>query len=192
MTAGSTNTFRTQPWYRKVVLIVLLPFVLPTIPVVLLVLACIGLYAAVANFVFELRVRRRMRRCGRWLSSSNVRDRIAASGGTLIIEAPSLGWNFTHAWWTSDDVLSTSPYTIPTEEEYRNAAATMQCLDWDRWCWDNYTSLDNGRAFLLRVCNGASVERRLRQRFADLRVVRTWTALVHVRKPPEDLAPSAA
>jgi len=62
----------------------------------------------------------------------------------------------------------------------------MECLDWDRWVWDNYTCLENGRAFLLRVWNGASMERKLKKSFTDLDVVRTWTALVHFPKPPEN------
>ena len=173
-------------------MIVLIPFVLPTIPLVLLVLACFGLYAVGANYFFELRVRRRMRQCGRFLSSADVSQRIAARGGTLIIEHPSLGWRFTHAWWTPDDVLSTAPFALPTEDEYKNAAATMKCLDWDKWCWDNYTCLDNGRAFLLRVWNGASMERRLKKWSADLSVVRTWTALVHYPKPPGNSNAGAA
>ena len=186
MTDGNTGDFRSQPWYRKVALILLLPFVLPTIPLVLLLLACLGLYAVVANYLSERRVRWRMRQSGRYLSLFAVRDRIAACGGTLIIEQPSLGWNFTHAWWTPDDILSTSPFSVPTTDDYKAAAEKMSCLDWDKWIWDNYTCLEDGRAFLLRVWSGASMERKLKNSFSDLNVVRTWTALVHVPKRPEN------
>jgi hypothetical protein len=185
------DTFGAQPWYRKAVLILLLPFVLPTIPLVLVVLACFGLYAVAGNYLMELQIRRRMRRSGRYLNSSDVRQLITKHGGTLIIENPSLGWNFRHAWWTPDNVESASPFGAPTDEDYKDAAAQMKCLDWDRWCWDNYTSLDSGRAFLLRVWNGAWVERKLKKMFPNLNVVRTWTALVHFPIPPESPNASA-
>ena len=122
-----------------------------TIPLVLLIFACIGLYAVGANYFFERRIRRRMRHSRRYLSLADVRERIAAHGGALIIENPSLGWNFTHAWWTPDDLLSTSPFSVPTDEDYKNAAEKMKCLEWDKWCWDNYTCLDNGRVLTSRV-----------------------------------------
>lgn len=190
MTTDASNTLRRRPWYRKAAMIVLFPFVLPTIPLAFFVIVCFGAYAVAANYYFVLGIRRHMRRRGRYVPSSEICERIAAHGGTLIIESPSLGWTFTHAWWTPDDVVSISPFAIPADEEYKNAAATMRCLDWDKWCWDNYTSPDEGRALLLRVWNGASVERRLRQRFADLSVVRTWTAFVHVGEPPQGFVPA--
>lgn len=186
MADGTIDNFGSQPWYRKVAMIMLLPFVLPTVPLVLLILACIGLFAAAANYFFERRVRWRMRHCGRYLTLSDARERIALRGGTLIIENPSLGWNFTRAWWTPDDVLSTLPFAVPTKDDYKNAVTEMKCLEWDKWCWDNYTSLDDGRALLLRVWNDASIEQKLKRWFADLHVVHTWTALVHVQKPPEN------
>ena len=193
MADGSSGTFRSQPWYRKVALIVLLPFVLPAAALAfLLVVGVFGVYAAVGNCVFERRVRSRMRRCGRFLRLHDVRQRIAAEGGTLIIEGPSLGWNFTHAWWTPDAVLGKSPFSVPTDEDYKKAAGEMKCLDWDKWCWDNYTCPENGHAFLLRVGNGASMERRLKESFPDLSVVHTWTALVHVQQPPDDANANAS
>ncbi len=173
-------------------MILLLPFVLPTIPLVLVIFAFIGLFAVVAHICFEYRVRSRMRRCDRYLRLSDVRQRIAVSGGTLIVENPSLGWNFTHAWWTPDDVISKSPFIIPNDEDYKNAAQEMKCLDWDKWCWDHYTCPDAGNALLLRVWNGASIERRLKKWFPDLKVVRTWTALVHVQAPTDNPTATSA
>jgi hypothetical protein len=192
MNDRNTRDFGSQAWYRKVAMILLLPFVLPTIPLVLLIFACIGLYAVVANYFSERQIRRRMKQSGRYLSLSDVRDRIAACGGTLIIESPSLGWNFTHAWWTPDEIVATSPFSVPGENEYKIAAERMECLEWDRWVWDNYTCLDKGRAFLIRVWNGASMEQRLTKSFTNLDIVRTRTALMHVPKPPENPNASAA
>jgi hypothetical protein len=125
-----------------------------------------------------------MRQCARFLHWRGLATRIAEEGsGTLIIESPSLGWGFTHAWWTPEKVLAVSPYTVPTDDEYRSAAEKMECLDWDRWHWDNYTDPDKGRGFLLRVWNGRSLEKWVRRAFPSVDVVHTWTALVHAPKP---------
>jgi hypothetical protein len=172
------------PWYRKVALVILLPFVLPIVPLVFAILLALGLYAVIHNFVSELLLRARMRQCGRFLRWRQLSARIAEEeSGTLIIESPSLGWGFTHAWWTPEKVLAVSPYAAPTDEEYRSAAEKMQCLDWDRWHWENYTDPDKGRGFLLRVWNGRSLEKWVRRTFPAVDVVHTWTALVHAPKP---------
>jgi hypothetical protein len=184
--------FGSQPWYRKVGIVVLYPFLLLTIPFTLLGFAYLGLLAVSANYLRELRIRSRMRRHGRYLRLSEIRSRIGQNGGTLIIEKPSLGWNFSHAWWTPDDLLSTSPFPVPTDEDYRKAAHSMRCPDWDKWCWNNYTCLDTGRAYLLRVWNGASIQHELTDWFPDLKVVHTWTGLIHIPSPPEAPATNAA
>ena len=171
------------PWYRKVALVILLPLVLPTIPLVFAILLAIGFYAVIHNFVFQLLFRARMRHCGRFLRWRELSAHIAEQGsGTLIIESPSLGWGFTHAWWTPEKILALSPYALPSDDDYRGAAEKMQCLDWDRWHWDNYTDPDKGRGLLLRVWNGRSLEKWVRRTFPAVDVVHTWTALVHAPK----------
>lgn len=188
---GDEDSFQSQPWYRKLAMVVLSPLVIPVIPLVLLIIGILGLCAATANYVGEWQVRFRMRRCGRYLSLSEAQSAIARSAGTLIIEQPSLGWNVTRAWWTPENLVAQSPFGLPCHEDYKNAAKTMTALDWDRWCWRNYTSLDNGRAFFIRGWNGASIERALKKRFPDLKVVRTWTALVDPGEPPQGPATNA-
>jgi hypothetical protein len=184
MSENESKRLATGAWLRKVAMIVLSPIVILLSPLGLLVIACLGLYAVASNYLLERGIHSRMKRCGRYLPLSQLRPRISEREGTLIIERPSLGWNFTHAWWTPDNVLAKSPFLQPTDEDYRNAAKKRQCLDWDKWCWSNYTSLDDGHAFLLRVWNGASVERQLKQWFPDLNVVHTWTFFVHFEAPP--------
>jgi hypothetical protein len=106
--------------------------------------------------------------------------RTAAEGpGTLIIDNPSFGGGYTHAWWTPAKIMEIAPAISPTHEQYKEAVGEMRCLDWDRWHWDNYVSPENGSAYLLRVWNGASVENRLKRRFPDMDVVYTWTGLIH-------------
>lgn len=183
MPEHAKSEFSRMPWYRKLAMVVLLPFVLPAILLGFAVVLAMGLCAGIANYVAVLRFRARMRQCGRFLRWREFSGRIAAEGsGTLIIESPSLGWGFTHAWWTPRKILADCPYALPSNEEYRTAAQEMRCPDWDRWHWDNFTDPDKGRGFLLRVWNGRSVETWVRRDFPAVDVVHTWTGLVHAQK----------
>ena len=146
------------------------------------VLAGLGLCSVSANYVGEVWFQHRMRRARRFLSIAQVHDRIADCGGTLIIESPSFGWKYSRAWWTPVDVQTQSPFKTATLEDYQQGDE-LKCLDWDRWCWNNFTSPETGGGFLLRVWNGKSVEGKLKEDFPDLVVVGTWTALVHLNEP---------
>lgn len=179
MTEFRNQSFSSMPWYRKLLIVVLSPFTLVVLATVLPVFAILCAWAIAYNYLLERRLQSKMRHRGRFLRWKDALKRISAEGGTLIIEDPSLGWNYTHAWWTSENLLSKSPFSVPTGDEYERAAERMVCLDWDRWSWDNFTCPENGRALLLRVWNGASLERRLKKCAPELQVVRTWTALVH-------------
>lgn len=166
-----------QPWYRTIAMIALFPLVV-------LHIAYSGLCSVAANYLFERRVLSRMRRSGRYVHLSEAQRRIADGVGTLIIENPSIAWGFTRAWWSPEDSLALSPFSVPTKEDYKSAALDLKCEEWDAWCWKNYTCLDNGRACLLRVWNGASVERKLKEQFPDLSIVHTWTAFVNEPESP--------
>jgi hypothetical protein len=172
------------PWYRKVAMVVGWFLLWPTVPFALLILLGLGVYAFFAMLVSELLFRARMRQCGRFLHWRQLGTRIdKVASGTLIVESPFLGWGSTHAWWTPEKVLAVSPYAVPGDDDYHSGAKRMQCLDWDRWHWENYTNPDNGRAFLLRVWNGRCLEKWVRRTFPSVDVVHTWTALVHAPKP---------
>ncbi len=164
--------------------LVLLPFLCLAFFFLVLVPILIGISFAMC-FLMEHRFLWWMRQNGRYLRLSRARSLILEKGGTFIIEVPTLGWGFTHAWWTPDDLLAISPFPVPTKAEYEQAVEKMQCLDWDDWCWKNYTCPEHGRAFLIRVWNGMSLEPRIITRFPNSQVVRTWTALVHFPNPPE-------
>ncbi len=89
------------PWYRKLGSLIALLLLSPILVLPLTILLALGLYAVVHNFVSEFLFRFRMAHCGRFLRRRQLSARIAAEGsGTLIVERPSLGWGFTHAWWT--------------------------------------------------------------------------------------------
>lgn len=168
MNVAPDNSHETLKWYEDILAIATLPL-LPAIIVHL------GLVSYTENYLSERRVRLRMQQCGRYLPRSDARLRIKKEGGTLIIENPTVSWDITHAWWTPEDVGAKSPFPVPTREDYMNAALEMRCEKWDFWCWQNYTSLDKGSAILLRVWNGAKMEKTISAWNPDLRVVHIYT-----------------
>ena len=176
MNEAKRNSSETLAWYKKIAMIASLPL-LPAI------IAYMGLCSYTENYLSERRIRLRMQRCGRFLRLSDARLRIAENGGTLIIENPTIAWDITHAWWTPENVLAKSPFPLPTKEDYMNAALERRFENWDFWCWQNYTCLDKGLAFLLRVWNGATLDNTISTWFPDLSVVRTWTGFARMREP---------
>ncbi len=51
----------------------------------------------------------------------------------------------------------------------------MRCEEWDLWCYQNYTFPDHGRAFLLRIWNGATYVTAISKWFPDMAVVNNST-----------------
>lgn len=185
------DDFQSRSWYADCYLVVAVPLVLFALLPLLLVIAPIGIFCLICTVVSEFSLRLSMQRRGRGLRMSELRRRITANGGTLIVEYLSPGWRLSHAWWTPDDLVAQSPYSMPDEDEFFNAFAEAKCLDWEKWCWRNYTSPDCGRAFLVRVWNGACVERELKHKFPGLTVVHTCTCLAlfpESPKPPDSRA----
>ncbi len=186
------DRFHLKVLFRTILMVLLLPLVLPTIPLALLIIAILYVVTSVLNYVGERRFRSRMRRCGRFLQSRDACQRIESEGGTLLIERPALGWNVTSAWWTPEDLPAKSPFPVPTDEDYKKELKEMRkvtglwCLAWDKWCWDNYTSPVHGRAFLLQVRNGKNLEPKLKALFPNLRIVRAWTGPLPRQGPPHD------
>lgn len=186
MTEFRNQSFSAMPWDRKLLIVLFSPFALVVSAIVLPVFTLFCGLAVAYNYVLERRFQSKMRHCGRFLQWKDALKRISGEGGTLIIENLSLGWNITHAWWTPENPLKDSPFSEPDKEDYKHAAERMSCRNWDRWCWDNFTCPENGRALLLRVWNGASLQRRLKKCAPELQVVRTWTALVHYPELSDD------
>lgn len=153
-------------------------------PIGLLVIACalplfggMGLLCVTGNYILEIRFRSEMKRSNRFLRPRDARIRIAIEAGTLIVEQPMLGWGNTRLWWTPDNVTKQSPYTEPSADEYK--AAGTRCLEWDRWCYENYVGPDDGRAWLLKVWSGESLARKLQKQLPTLTRTGTWSAPVH-------------
>jgi hypothetical protein len=176
MNEAKGNSPESLAWYSNIAMIASLPLISE-------IIAYMGLWTYTENYLSERRIRLRMQRCGRFLCLPDARLRIAENRGTLIIENPTIAWDITHAWWKPDDVQAKSPFPLPTTEDYMKAALEMRCEDWDFWCWQNYTCLDNERAFLLRVWNGATLDNTISTWFPDMTVVRTWTGFAKMQRP---------
>jgi hypothetical protein len=174
MNEAKESSSETLSWYSRIAMIASLPL-LPAI------IAYMGLWSYTENYLSERRIRLQMQRCGRFLRISDAHMRIAENPGTLIIENPTIAWDITHAWWTPENVLSKSPFPLPAKVDYMNATLEMRCEDWDFWCWQNYTCLDNGRALLLRVWDGATLGKTIPTLFPDLPVVHIWTGFAKMR-----------
>jgi hypothetical protein len=185
-----------QSWLRKVALILLAPFAFVIAALVVLpILAGVCLFAGSASWISEQRLRFRMYRCGRYLSFRQAHRRIEAQRGTLIIESWTPGWGVARAWWTPDDVRASLTVGPPTDEERHNAINAIKksrCLEWDKRCWENYTSPEVGTAFLVRAWSGKSAERRMKKSFPSMSVVDTWTAMVNSWKVQDDLGEGTA
>ena len=181
------SKFKSLPWFGKVGLVAAWVFLFAPLFVLLaLIFAPLLAFLIPLGYISELRVWLRMYRLGRFLRPRAARLRVSAEGGTLIVESPTLGWGTTRAWWTPDDILAQSPYSQPTLEDYKShleSAAEEKCLDWDRWCFDNYTRLEQGRALLIPARSGRSVEAKFKKAFPQVAVVHTWTALAHPPQP---------
>ncbi len=182
--------FNSFPWYGKIGLV--LGWIFVAVPSIVIVVLALGppvtLLVAVGS-VRELCLPIRMGFRRRYIPSWELRRQICHDDGTLIIESPTIGWGITRAWWTAEDVVACSPFREPTQEEYKAKLSQVEeptesrALDWDRWCWENYTRLDCGRAMLARAWNGKSLEARLSRAFPKMKIVHTWTGLVHEPLP---------
>jgi len=90
-----------------------------------------------------------IRKTGRLIGQEELRQRLKSSGGTLILEMPTLGWPFFRLWWTQDNIptrieelgLSTASYN----EEY-GYPSESEC-----WLNDSYTDLKTGTASLVEI-----------------------------------------
>ena len=162
-------------------------------PILLLIVGVFGpplFYVLLPGSLNEMCLPIQLRSRGRFIRSREIRNRIRDQGGTLIIESPAMGWNITRAWWTPDDVAGLSPFLEPMAEDYKRMTGDIhdQLHDWDRWCWEKYTSLDNGTAVLVRSWRAKILERKLARQFPQLKIVHTWTALFTFRPKAQPIS----
>lgn len=119
------------------------------------------------------------------MTLKQTHNKITNQGGTLTIESPTIGWVTTRAWWTPENVSLIGPRKPPDEKERSELKLKYGLLDWDQWCYRNFTSTDTGRAVLVRSWNGLAAERKLHRSLPNLNVVHNWTALSGIDNPEE-------
>ncbi|QDV48733.1 hypothetical protein [Gimesia fumaroli] len=177
-----TGEFWGWPWYKKLLSILLSPFVLLIGLFVLPLLMLVSLFVVCSNFTGEHLFYLSMWNDGRTLSRRKLRRRFdAGETGTLILESPTMGWGFTHAWWTPDDLKTLSPVIKQEDDVYWEQVLDLMEEDqphpWDEWCWQEYVSPHQGKAFLLKVWNGKKYANWLKRHFPSVTIVETASAI---------------
>jgi hypothetical protein len=187
---------REMPTWKRVLMVILSPFVLPGVLFVLFFGAVIVLAAFPFILVSDFKRQRETKRHrlemvsqGRFVRWEEVLQRSNGSHGTLIIEtANKMGLR---VWWTSDNVRHLTPYPIPVEEEelwfpeapHRNFV---------RWLHAQYIDTAEGRGFLtspeIDLPPGLLRAAYFRERFPELDAIDTLpiafieTIERHIRK----------
>ena len=179
---SQTGEFWGWPWYQKLLSILLSPFVLLLALFVLPLMLVVCIYAACCNFGGEWLFYFSMWNDGRTLSRRNLLRRLeAGETGTLVVEFPTMAWGFTHAWWTPDDLKTLSPVEKQEDDEYWEQVLGLMEEDqphsWDEWCWKEYVSPHQRKAFLLKVWNGKKYAHWFERHFPSLAIVETTSAI---------------
>jgi hypothetical protein len=133
----------------------------------------VGLTTEVAFLPYELLLRRRMRRAGRYLHPRTL----ASLGGTILSDSPSFSWAIGRLWWTPDDVLALAP-TPPETREERSRALRAGHYVWhpfDRWVWERYLSPETGTAFLFGIWHPGRLLKKVRRRYPQIAIVQSWS-----------------
>lgn len=100
-------------------------------------------FVAAAHTYREQKFAATMRDRGRFRDWSEI-ERTPAEGTLIIEQAQKDGCR---VWWTSDDVVRIAPHSIPDEEEL-DYLRMEEPGPFVRWCSEQYTSANCGRASL--------------------------------------------
>lgn len=154
---------------------VFLPFGIVIGVFVFLVLAIMFLATVPQSIWRANRWRSKLRRDRRYRNPEIRPDTI--SGGTLIVDSPTVGWGITHCWWTPDDILNCSPTPIPTEDDrHWHVRSDPDRLEFpfDRWVNEKYLCENAGTAILIGYRRGDALANRIANR-NDIPIVKTWS-----------------
>ena len=152
---------------------------LPGLLFILLFMAIVFIAYLPKGLWWEYKWKSRLRRRGRY--RNETLDITTVDHGTLIVDAPSLGWGVQSCWWTVDRILDICPYTVPTLEDRKQHIQKKPDrleLPFDVWCYDNYINADNGSAILLTPRRGDRYAKRLTARSSSIDRVDSWSAPV--------------
>jgi hypothetical protein len=151
---------------------------------VCIILGLVGTYAESCCFFWGLRVKRQMARQNRTMSRAELIRHLQKSEGTLIIESTTLGWGWSRAWWTADDVFGLAPIKPPIAREGESTVSREEKLArylFEKWAHEKYTDLDSGRANLVQAHGGYNLSRKLLKSFPNLREVKVWSGGLEFR-----------
>ena len=147
---------------RRLVLCVTAPVWAP-----LLLIACA---TEVIFLPREWRLRRDMRRSGRWRSAGRFGN-AGLVGGTVIIEWPTFDYSYKRVWWTPDDVATVAPMAPrPDGDDGFDAGDRYHWHPYDQWLAGSYLRSRKGRAVLIRIWDRRS-QVAIHRQFQCLQVV---------------------
>jgi len=122
-----------------------------------------------------------MRERGRILSEVEFEQHLANSNGTVLLEYPTLGWRVLRVWWTPDDVSALADAAGISRQSPDSEGAGPS--PFETWCYDTYTDLQGGHAFLVPLYLFGSAFQRfgpsLRARHPAMKTALVRSALVH-------------
>jgi hypothetical protein len=138
-------------WWRKALMVILAPIVLPTTIIVvgipLLILAGFALPVSAIAWQIDKRRERRFRHVlterGRCVSWCELQPTFESRGGTVLIE-----WRHKRpprVWWTPDDVSTCAPCD-PPEVEKLDFLGIQSPHPFIRWCHRQYVNDVDGSA----------------------------------------------
>ncbi|MDQ2687619.1 MAG: hypothetical protein M3Y28_07115 [Armatimonadota bacterium] len=134
----------------------------------LLPLIFLGLMWLCANSIAYIQFRKTATQLSRSGRTLRRREALRKTSGTLIIEATSLGFPWSRAWWTEEDVSSAYSASLPTEVEAPSA--------FNQWVCENYMTDENGRACLILVWKGNEFQNALRTKAPSVKRVDVCSA----------------
>jgi hypothetical protein len=133
----------------------------------------LGLCAEMFFIPGECEFKGRMKSLGRCVSRRELRKRILASAGTIILDQPFFSWSITRMWWSSDDVAALAADKNLSPDEDFPEFDRLECRAFDSWIWDEYLNPVNGRALLAGVWHCQSMAQSLTRDFPALRLIRS-------------------
>jgi len=100
----------------------------------------------------EKYVCKQMKKKKRYLSWSEVENKLKKGEGTLIIEC---GYENSRFWWTSDSILSETP---PNAESYWTSIWCNKKDPFFDWCYSTYLDFSFGSAFLFECSSDSDFD----------------------------------
>ncbi len=170
------STPDTSSFWRKLLL-------LPLIPLLPLYLVLLALFL-VGGYVFTEAQRRMrawqlrgtMQKAARTATWADIEADLASGIGTVIVDAPCLGWNDADIWWTRESVTQRAAIEgltllnkSSTDSMRDEHDARMKESEFDRWCEVRYFDPARGMAKLVQTSHSRRDRDKLKSRIENLK-----------------------